>query len=132
MGAKNLPMIFQRQMEKIFENVVKYEPKSRFLICQDDLLFITQRREKHLQMLERILDTLGQKNCKLISEDVNYLERGIHFSHENLMEYQLTKTKGFLYTTFQAYNYFRIAISDYTNRTYDFYKLSRRNYYMES
>uniref|UniRef100_A0A0K0FZC3 RNA-directed DNA polymerase n=1 Tax=Strongyloides venezuelensis TaxID=75913 RepID=A0A0K0FZC3_STRVS len=143
MGAKNSPMIFQRQMEQIFEDIVKEDTKSRFLIYQDDLLLITQGGEEHhLYMLEKILDTLEKKNCKLNIEKCELLRKELTFlswkfdgvsaspSPTSVAKYinsKLPKTKGALYATLQAYNYFRTAISDYTTRTHDLYKLSYGN-----
>ena len=96
-GLKNAPQIFQRRMDKIFENL-----KHCCLVYIDDILIFSKTLEQHMHDLEAITQKcidhgiiLGQKKCIYAEQEIEFLGLKIKDGEIVLQEHVLEKIEKF-------------------------------------
>ena len=74
-GLKNSPAAFQREMQSI----LKEFPWKKVLVYIDDILVMEQTWEKHLDLLDKVLTTLGKRGVKIKLSKCQFAKPQIQF-----------------------------------------------------
>ena len=75
-GLKNGPSVFQRFVNKIFEDMVKAD---EIVIYLEDIMIATETIEKHFEILDKILTRLVENNLELRLDKCEFLQTKIDY-----------------------------------------------------
>lgn len=140
MGAKNSPSFFQNNMEILLANIRKqYQSHTNIFIYMDDILILTKGTAAlHLQVVETIIKEIHSKQGKISLTKCCFLRTSLSFLSWTFSKNTITPTisqliqnstlpqiKKELYSKLQCFNYFRLSIPNFHERTRNLYQLTK-------
>lgn len=138
-GLTNSPQIFQRFINKIFEDLIN---NGKIIIYLDDLMIATDNIKDHLQILEEVLNKLVANKlqlrldkCKFLQHEIDYLGYIINSSGVRANDKGLEAIKHFPtpsnLVSVQSFlglcSYFRRFIKDFSLMAKPLHDLSKKN-----
>ncbi|KAF7686093.1 hypothetical protein CDIK_3160 [Cucumispora dikerogammari] len=84
MGFKNSPIIMQKVMNKIFDDL----RGNGVLFYLDDILIYAKNRTEHIKLVDKVIRRLGENNFKIGEKKIQYCQNqiellGIHIDGES-------------------------------------------------
>ena len=74
-GLKNAPAAFQREMQEVLRGF----PSKRVIVYIDDILIIEENFESHLELVNKVLKTLGKHGIKIKPSKCQWFGREVQF-----------------------------------------------------
>uniref|UniRef100_A0A0N5CAH8 Reverse transcriptase n=1 Tax=Strongyloides papillosus TaxID=174720 RepID=A0A0N5CAH8_STREA len=140
MGARNSPSFFQNNMELLLADIrTSYQAHTNIFIYMDDILILTNgSQELHLTVLEHVILTIHSKGGKISLSKCAFLRTSLKFLSWTFSYNKITPTisplirnkslpatRKELYARLQCYNYFRLSIPQYSEKTSQLYQLTK-------
>uniref|UniRef100_A0A0N5BXW4 RNA-directed DNA polymerase n=1 Tax=Strongyloides papillosus TaxID=174720 RepID=A0A0N5BXW4_STREA len=140
MGAKNSPSFFQSNMELLLADLrTRVQGHSNIFVYMDDILVLTKGScQLHLTVVEDLIKIIHQKNRRISFNKSCFLRTSVSFLSwtfsrntitptisPHLLHKPLPITRKELYSMLQCFNYFRLSIPNFHERTKDLYQLSK-------